>query len=44
MNQPLIKDKKFSETREKENDKYNLDYQNKSKNLSNNDINTTVEF
>ncbi len=36
MNQPLIKDKKFSEVREKENDKYNLDYQNKSKNLSNN--------
>lgn len=44
MNQPLIKDKKMSEIREKENDKYNHDYHNKSKNLSNNDINTTVQY
>lgn len=43
-NQPLIKDKKFSEIREKQNEKYNADYQNRSKNLSNNEINTTVEY
>ncbi len=43
-NQPLIKDKKFSEIRDKENQKYNVDYHNKSKNIVNQEINTTVEY